>query len=453
MWWIVSVLVYLLPLGYIIYKTRWSQSMRSFALADQDVRALLLFASISATFIGPAYSIGFIGKGYRWGFLFFFFGLAYTIQNALVAYFIAPRMRNKSLEISTLGGYFEVCTHSERLRYIVGIVSVLVCIGFSAVMLQAGGTLAHAVLGCRPAYGIIGIAFITAVYSVRGGLKASIYTDVIQFAFFVFFVSLSVIFLLFVADEWSNQSFVNAFIALTKLGWEEFSLGKIFCLFFMFLLGETLIPPYVNRVFASDNAASARKSFWYSSLFSFVWFLFMPLIGIMAYVILGELPLNDDTVFFELANRTHSFLKYCIGISVLCIVMSSLDSLINAAAIAVCGDFFFKRGDKEKQRISRWAVGIVVVLAGTIALYLDSLISGLLMVYSIWAPAILPALFYTLCVSKPKPKVIEISILVGIICSVILFLVPADYDKAYIPFIVGFLASGLSIVILKNIRR
>jgi Na+/pantothenate symporter len=61
---------------------------------------------------------------------------------------------------------------------------------------------------------------------------------------------------------------------------------------------------------------------------------------------------------------------------------------------------------------------LVAALAATVAMFVPSIIRGLLFCYSIWAPAILPALVLGLWLKQPRPWAGALSMIVGTLVAV-----------------------------------
>jgi len=123
----------------------------------------------------------------------------------------------------------------------------------------------------------------------------------------------------------------------------------------------------------------------------------------------GIIPPNtdEDHVLLGLVETIMPAEGYMLLLVVLVsIVMSSLDSLLNAGAVAFAEDIarpFAGANNTSALAVGRWAtVSIAVVAAlGTVAV--PSIIDGLLICYTIWASAILPALILGLWIRQPRP--------------------------------------------------
>ena len=114
------------------------------------------------------------------------------------------------------------------------------------------------------------------------------------------------------------------------------------------------------------------------------------------------------------------------------VVMSSLDSLLNACAVAFTADIvkpFSKLPDEKALNVGRCATIVIAVIAMAVAPAVPSIIDGLLICYTIWASAILPALIIGLLVRRPRPLAGIVSMGVGTIVAmsaiVLLFIFPS----------------------------
>ena len=131
-------------------------------------------------------------------------------------------------------------------------------------------------------------------------------------------------------------------------------------------------------------------------------------------------------------------------VALLSVIMSSLDSLLNAGAVAFTQDIvkpFKNITDTTALKIGRSATIVVAATAALGAVAVDSIISGLLICYTIWAPAILPALIIGLWIKHPRPLAAILSMAVGTAVAVgfeFLYQPPV-----HLPAIIPALAAGL----------
>lgn len=458
---VVVVIVYVLLLTLVALRARAAREFKDFSIAGRSLPLALVFGSLAATYIGPAFSIGFVGKGFSSGFLFWGIGLAYAAQNILVGIFIAPRLR--ALEgCHTLGDAVGQ-KYDRTCQILAGVISVGVCVGLAAVMAKAGGDViknlcanlavamgsaGHEMLGNLfdfPQWSAVVIVVgITALYTTFGGLKTSVVTDAFHFAVFAVLLPATLIWILLFHPNPGITTFTKEVANTTSAGLSSTSIVQIIGLLTAFLLGETLIPPYANRALASKTTAVSRNGFMLAGFFSIAWFAVMIALGITARTVIFGEP-NEDDVLFLLIEATMPKLAYTVlFIVLLSVIMSSLDSLLNAGAVVFTQDIvkpFVKLSDNITLNIGRCATIIIAIIACAGTITVKSIVSGLLVCYTIWAPAVLPALIIGLWIKRPHPLAGILSMGVGTIVAVVFkFVYPLPMN---VPAILPALAAGL----------
>lgn len=439
---VVVVIAYVLLLTWVALRARAARDFKDFSIAGRTLPLALVFGSLAATYVGPGFSIGFVGKGFSSGFLFWGIGLAYAAQNILVGIFIAPRLRALK-NCHTLGDAVGQ-KYDRTCQILAGVISVGVCAGLAAVMAKAGGDVVRNIFLLPHWSAVVIVVGITALYTTFGGLKASVVTDAFQFTAFAILLPAALIWILFFHPNPGTTTFTQEVAKTTSAGFNSTSLVQIMGLLTAFLLGETLIPPYANRALASKTTAISRNGFILAGLFSIAWFAVMIALGIAARtVIFGDPP--EDYVLMILIESTIPKFGYTLLLVVLIsVIMSSLDSLLNAGAVVFTQDIvkpFKKLSDNTALNIGRSATIIIAFVAAVGAVRIKSIVSGLLVCYTIWAPAILPALIIGLWIKRPRPLAGILSMGIGTIVAVVFeFVYPSAIN---IPAIIPALAAGL----------
>jgi len=209
------------------------------------------------------------------------------------------------------------------------------------------------------------------------------------------------------------QATADGFGSLTPL--------QIISLITSFLLGETLIPPYANLTLASKTVSVSRGSFILAGVFSSLWFMVMVALGIVARATVAP-DVAEDQVLISLIKTMMPTVGYALLlVTLVSIVLSSLNALLNAGAVVLTQDLlrrFTHLPDRVALRAGRGCTILVAALAATVAMFVPSIIRGLLFCYSIWAPAILPALVLGLWLPRPRPWAGALSMIVGTLVAV-----------------------------------
>ena len=436
------VVAYLVLLTFVAVRARAAREFEEFSLAKRALPLAMVFGSLAATYIGPGFTIVFVGRGFNSGFLFLGIGIAYCLQNILVGLLIAPRLRGLK-NCHTLGDAIGQ-KYDRKCQVVAGVISVVICALLSAVMAKAAGVVLSDVLNLPSWYSVAIVVGITALYTTFGGLRASVITDAFQFTAFATLLPVTLLLALVFHLNGGPAAFTDQAIAATADGFKTTPLIQIVGLVAAFLLGETLIPPYANRALASRTTQVSRNSFVLAGIFSTIWFLVMISLGITARCVI---PMNtdEDHVLLNLVRSIMPASGYALLLVVLVsVVMSSLDSLLNAGAVAFTQDIvkpFVKLPNGTALNIGRVATIIIAIIAAAGALAVPNIIEGLLRCYAIWAPAILPALIIGLWIKHPRPLAGILSMGVGTVVAIMFeFIIP---DSVGIPAIIPALISAL----------
>ena len=429
---VVVVVAYGALLSFVAVRARAAHEFSEFSLAKRALPLALVFGSLAATYVGPAFSIGFVGRGFKSGLLFLGIGLAYSIQNILVGLFVAPRLRRLK-ECHTLGDAIGQ-KYDQKCQVLAGVISVGLCAGFAAVMAKAGGDVLQDIFGLPHWSSVFIVVAVTALYTTFGGLRASVITDAFQFSAFAILLPLTLLWILLFHFNGGAGAFAEQAALATNEGIAATPVIEIVALLAAFLLGETLIPPYANRALASKTTRISRNGFVLAGCFSVAWFAVMAAMGIAARVVIPAAEIKamgaggkeiEDLVLLTLFKSTMPAAGYALLLVVLIsIIMSSLDSLLNAGAVAFTQDIvkpFSDLPDRAALSVGRSATIIIALTAAAGAVAVDSIINGLLICYAIWAPAILPALIIGLWVKRPRPLAGILSMGVGSIVAVTLW--------------------------------
>ncbi len=446
------IAAYLAVLTFVALKARAAHQFKEFSLAGRSLTLPLVFGSLAATYVGPAFSIGFVGKGYATGLVFLIIGLAFSLQNILVGLFVAPRLRSLN-DCHTLGDVIYQ-KYNRTCQILAGVISVGLCAGFAGVMIKAGGSILSDIFGIPFWAAVALVCGITTLYTTVGGLRASVITDAFQFT--TFSILLPLIFLWLLLHMPGGLSHLAQVARdTTSRGWSMISGIEIVGLATAFLLGEMLIPPYANRALGSKSTRVSRNGFLLAGLFSGIWFVVMLAIGILASMkpdVVAEIAglpalAREDQVLLVLVRMTLPFGFYALLLVVLLsVIMSSLDSLLNAGAVSFTQDIFRfiapPASDHTALIQGRWATVTIAAAAAVSALRVPGIIEGLLFCYSIWAPAVLPALLLGLWMPQPKPLAGILSMLAGSL-SGIFFTIVLERMQSNIPPILPALAIAL----------
>jgi SSS family solute:Na+ symporter len=353
------------------------------------------------------------------------------MQNILVGVFVAPRLRALE-DCYTLGDVFRL-RYNRACQIIAGIISVALCAGFATIMAHAGGLVIRNVLNLPPWSSVLLVAAVTALYTTSGGLRASVITDAFQFAAFALLLPLVLLLILVNHLDGGMAAFVEQAAETTMIGVKSLSWLELLGLVTAFFLGETLIPPYANRALASQTTRVSRNGFVLAGVFSIIWFVVMISLGIAAHGLIAS-DTSKDMVLLSLVRETIPTEGYALLLIVIVsIIMSSLDSLLNAGAVVFTQDIvrpLRRLSDGAALSIGRFATVAIAAAAAAGALLVPDTITGLIRCYTVWAPSILPALVLGLWLKRPRPLAGILAMVTGGLVALLFHFVVVDKTRA-----------------------
>jgi SSS family solute:Na+ symporter len=383
---IVLYLFGVLVLGLIA--SRGIRTLDNFSVAGRSYSSFIVFATLSASFIGGGFTMGNAEKVFLFGIVNIFALWGFSLKEILVASFFAPRMDQFSRAISV--GDILGESYGKPAKIISGFLGLALCCGIVGAQVGAMGYVFQLFLGIDHLWGILIGCGIVIAYSTVGGMKAVVFTDVLQFVLLVIGIPLTLLMGVHSAGGWEVMIESVPADHFQILG--NTTLLGFVSLFLTFLLGETLVPPYVQRLLIGRTAVQTRWGTLWSGLLSIPFFAVTGLIGLVALSLDANLDANL-ALPFVVKQTLPIGLKGLVVAGIISVVMSSADSFLNGAAVACSNDVInpLRREPlrETQQLLLAKAVTVLVgVLAVVFAIKIRSILDILIWAYNFWAPTI-----------------------------------------------------------------
>lgn len=384
---------FMLLLGYGLKEK--IRSVDDFVLGGRGFPWFALTMTMLCTLANAQQTLGIAGLGYASGvsFLFWFF---VTVNVFIYPLMIRFGSRLRSLSLSTAVDLAEKrFPGSSRLTVLISLWQVAWATMSVAICLFGGALLIDAVFGIPWQYALFLVLAVTLGYTLLGGLRAVVITDVVQW--FIIVAGTAILVPMVFAKYGSFSSFFAGVLGPTGFAptveglWPGFSdiftlppgpMGSWLVVLAMGLAGSLWIPidlGFVQRMLAARDPLHGRKAALSFLAVVTLWATLMLSLGAMARVIFPGIT-NTDTVIIVLARDAMPLFGAALFITaVAAAVMSTVDSYLNAAAAILTRNIyqrFFRPAASESHYlvVCRLFTVLVAVLAVAVAPFVS--ISG-----------------------------------------------------------------------------
>ena len=244
----------------------------------------------------------------------------------------------------------------------------------AATQMVGVGSVFSAYLGLDYTTAVLCGTLIVIIYSVFGGFKGVVITDIVQFV--LLFISALIV---LAAAVYYSGGYENIAYAAAEKGYNDyFSFTKGFETNFVFVITFGLSWVIQANVWQRITAAKNHKDASKMAVMSF--FIYIPLYLIVVFTGMASLAIfdtmpNGGVIAAIVTNYMPPILGAFVFLGLSAAVMSTMDSLINTGAMTIGMDLAPKNIDeKTRLKISRISTLIISIIAVFIAIKIRSIL-------------------------------------------------------------------------------
>ena len=282
------------------------------------------------------------------------FGFFYYIAALILLIFIAPKIHKNN--INTIPGYFH-----KNFGYIPGLVSSIIILLLSspAPYLMIFATIFNHIYNINYIYSIFIGLFFSVSYIMLGGFKSIIRTDKIQF---ILMYTGFIIILIKLYIDFGGISFL---LNNAPDGHLEFS-NKLpigYLVSWLFISMITFIDPNIfHRVYSAKNQKILSKGILFSIVFWIIFDFLTISTGLYASAIIKSSDITSSPYLMLSDMVLSPYLQVFFIISLLSIVMSTIDSFTFTSAITIGNEIKNNKSMKFNTRIGLLITSIIGVV-------------------------------------------------------------------------------------------
>ena len=392
--WTIIGLYFVITFGVAIYAwLRERASKRTtdeYFLAGRDVGWFLIGGSLFASNIGSEHLVGLAGTGAASGVAVGQFEILASLILLLLGWLFVPFYLTSG--VFTMPEFLER-RYSPGARWYLAIISI---IGYVltkiSVTIAAGGIVFEALMGIDFWTGALVVVVVTGVYTIFGGLRAVLYTDLMQmFVLIGGAIAVTIVGLAAIGGWDGLQSQVGpGFMSLWRpmsdpnFPWTGILFGAPILGIWYWCTDQFI----VQRVLAAKNQTAARRGTIFAAYLKLLPLFIFVLPGLVAYVLVQQgrmqLASPDQALPSLVATLLPAGLRGLVVAGLLAALMSSLSSVFNSTSTLITIDVYKKLRPTTTERglvlVGQVSTTLLVGL-GLLWIPLMKLVSGQLYQY------------------------------------------------------------------------
>jgi len=409
-------------------------------LAGKRVRLFPLMMTFLATQVGGGVILGAADEAYQFGWPVLLYPLGAALGLILLGSGIGRKLAG--FQVSTVAQIFEVAYGSVMLRKIASALSVISLFMILVAQIIASNKFLVS-LGFNNVPLFILFWSIVIIYTVQGGLRAVISTDMVQAAFFSGIFLFCFGFVLFFEPNISLiqmphlENFAN--VSSKLCGW-----------LLMPLLFMVIEQDMGQRCFAGASPRIVSKASFLAGVCTMVICVVPVFFGSLAHVTGLEIPEESSVLMAMIAKTTHPWITALVGCAILAAIISTAASLMNAISSNLSSDFtlsFLQKVDSMK--VIQGITCLISIGAIFFAFYFDNIVDLLIQSYELSVSCLFVPVMMALFKRKGNFISACIAIMLGAIGFILFRIYPIDFPKEIISLLLSMLGYGVGEVACK----
>lgn len=354
-----------------------NDSMEDFLVAGRNQRRYLVTASMLASTIGGGITIGTVQRASSMGFPAFWFVAAGGFAHFLQGIFLSRKVRDsRALTMAELADTLA----GPSARLLTSLIVLITWTGIAAAQFVAVARVLASLTGLSHGAAVAGAAAFITVYTLIGGQKSVLRTDLFQFGVLAAAILGTLAWLFLAAPPTAGGIVVELFTA---------GFGPLDLVYYVVVMGGSyfICPMMFSRILSADSAENARKSSFLSGTGMLIFALALTFIGLWVSASAFD-PGKMDPLNALAAGKLPKALGALLVFGLLSAIISTADTVLLTASSIIQNDLIKK---PSVAMVRLWTVAVGAAGAA-VALYHTDVIGLLMKTYNGYTAGLVPAL-------------------------------------------------------------
>ena len=428
-----------------------------YLLGNRSFGKYFIGLSAGATANSGWVMIGAVGVAYSQGISALLLVIAYFLGDITFWLLFPERVNRMSAERNSqtvpefLGSTMKDPKGKQLITLIAALLTVIFIGAYTAAQFSSAAKTLEVFFGIEPVLGAIIAVGAILIYCVTGGLRASIWTDVIQ-AIVVIFVSMGLLVMVIIAGGGisniiSELNRIDPQLTQLTAGFTWWTLLAYLIGFFSFGFGFDLSQPHMLvRLLAGKNPQEAKQARWIYLSYVYSTWTAMVLFGVICRVLIPEIDDPEKVLPFY---AMHNFNPWLVGIilaGIFSVIASTADSQILVCSSSLAKDisptWYHQMSQKYGFRYQQFMTLLVGILALLATIYLSTTVFALVMLaVGALSSSLGPAMLIVLLRRPTHHVVLATTMLFGLTVAIIWRML--GYNELIFEGLPGFLSAML----------
>lgn len=367
---IILLIIYFITLLIAVTIEKPNKNVEDYFFAGRSLPFWALSITFIASWWGAGSALSTADLAYNDGLgAFWYYGVPVLLSTFLMIIFSKSI---RKIGYLTQGALFEARYSKVCAKYLAVLIYIFMTFSVASQMVGIGmffGTY----LGLSYEVGIIVGTSIVLIYSIFGGFRGVVLTDIIQFVLLL--ISAIIVFIIATTKAGGFSNIYQHSLNVEKLTYFSFFEGakKYFAYVITFGCAWMIQANVWQRISATRNEKDAKKMTVLSFFIYIPLYLIVVLTGMASLVLFETMP-EGGVISAIVLNYMNPIIAAIVFVGISAAIMSTMDSLINTGALTLTLDIINSKNEENKIKISKIATLITTLIALLVSLRIRSIL-------------------------------------------------------------------------------